>query len=357
MSEEEGALLVLGRAMLPARKAGELLRRYGSAAALLGAEGELPLSASQRATLRAARGQAARDEAMLARCGAHLVSLLDERYPPLLCEIHDPPPVLYVRGELAAGERRAVAIVGSRRTTPYGRAVAQALGRGLAEAGVAVVSGLALGIDAAAHEGALEAGGRAIAVLGCGIDQYYPVAHRDLTDRVAKAGAVITEFPPETAPLPMNFPIRNRVIAGMTLGTVVVEAPAKSGALITAGLALEQGREVFAVPGSINSELARGTHQLLKEGAKLVESVQDILEELDLEQGTTRAPLPTAGQDGGEQPAGDPLLAYLSLDPVGLEDLQEKTGLPAGELSARLLLLELRGLVGRLPGNRLIRLG
>ena len=358
MNEQEQAWLTLGRAMLPCRKVLALLERLGSPQALLAASAnELELLPSQLERLQQARQQVGKDQAACRQAGACLLSCQDDAYPSLLRQIHDPPVLLYVRGGLLSQDRRAVAVVGSRRTTPYGRMVAQSLGRGLAEAGVTVVSGLAVGIDAAAHRGALEGGGRTIAVLGCGIDRCYPAEHTQFAAQVAAAGAVMTEFPPGTPPLAHHFPIRNRIITGLTLGTVVVEAPLKSGALLSAGLALEQGREVFAVPGSVNSELARGNHLLLKEGAKLVESVEDILEELDLEQCHPRAPLPAfaPGQDG-EGEGEDPLLQHLSLEPVGIEELQGKTSLAAGELSARLLLLELKGLVGRLPGNRLIKL-
>jgi len=358
MDDERRGWLALGRAMLPPRRAAGLLQQAGGTAELFtSAPQALSLRPTERERLQEAWARAPEDAALLEKCAATLLTMRDPAYPPLLREIYDPPVLLYVRGEITPADRRAVAIVGSRRSTPYGRMVAQSLARGLAEAGVTVVSGMALGIDAAAHRGALEAGGRTIAVLGCGVDRCYPAEHRGLMQQIVAAGAVASELPPGMPPVARHFPQRNRIISGLTLGTVVVEAPEKSGALITAGLALEQGREVFAVPGSVNSEQARGAHRLLKEGAKLAESIADILEELDLQGGAPRTP-PVAARAAHADPESpaDPLLAHLSLEPVGLEQLQEQTGLPAGELSARVLLLELKGLVGRLPGNRLVRL-
>jgi DNA processing protein len=215
-------------------------------------------------------------------CGASLVTLDDTAYPWHLGEIYDPPLALFVRGELRPEDEHAVAIVGTRRPTPYGIRMAEKLGRELAARGVTVVSGLASGIDAAAHRGAIEAGGRTIAVLGNGVDVVYPRENRELTDHVIAHGCILSQFPMGMQPNKGHFPRRNRVISGMTLGTVVVQAPQDSGALITAHAAVEQGREVFAVPGEAGVHASEGPHALIREGAKLVESAQDILVELNL---------------------------------------------------------------------------
>ncbi|HLB94698.1 MAG TPA: DNA-processing protein DprA, partial [Nitrospiria bacterium] len=216
----------------------------------------------------------------LEKNGVEIVTILDEDYPELLRQIHDPPPFLYVRGELLPEDQKALAIVGSRQCSEYGRAVSRRMGQELARRGFTIVSGLARGIDGAAHEGALSVGGRTLGVLGCGVDVAYPLEHLSLKEAISKQGAVISEFPLATAPVPENFPRRNRVISGLCLGVIVVEAADQSGALITATSALEQGREVFAVPGPIGSKTSVGTHRLIKQGAKLIEGVEDILEEI-----------------------------------------------------------------------------
>ncbi|HEY3415734.1 MAG TPA: DNA-processing protein DprA, partial [Armatimonadota bacterium] len=218
--------------------------------------------------------------ARLEHLGIRMLSLQDADYPPRLRAIPDPPCVLFVKGTLPPPEQGAIAIVGSRRASLYGRHVAAELATGLVQRGFAIVSGMALGADAAAHEGCLRAGGRTVAVLGCGVDVIYPPEHTELYERIAATGAVVSEFPPGAPPTRTTFPIRNRIISGLSAGVVVVEAPEKSGALITADHALEQGREVFAVPGSVNSVQSRGTHRLLRDGARLVECAEDILEEL-----------------------------------------------------------------------------
>jgi DNA processing protein len=245
----------------------------------------------------------------------------------------------------------SVAIVGSRNPTAQGRDNARAFARHLSRAGWTVVSGLALGIDGAAHEGALEGGGRTVAVVGTGIDRVYPARHRELAHRIAEQGLIISEYPLGTEPLPSNFPPRNRIIAGLSRATLVVEAAVQSGSLITARLAAEAGREVFALPGSIHSPQARGCHALIKQGAKLVETAADILDEL--------APTATGGAatskpgvaQGSATTTDDALLAALGFDPVTLDALVARTGWPAAELGAKLLELELDGHVARLPGQ------
>ncbi len=271
-------------------------------------------------------------------------------YPPALRTIPDPPARLYVRGRLREEDRLAVAVVGARRASPYGVAVARRLASDLARCGVTVVSGLARGIDAAAHEGALEAGGRTVAVLGCGPDVVYPPEHARLMAKIIASGAVLSEHPPGTPPLRHHFPRRNRLISGLSLGVVVVEGRADSGALITADCALEQGREVFAVPGPVTSPTSALPHRLVQQGAKLVRGVEDILEELRL---PVRVPPPGAtSQLAGAEEA---VYARLTLDPQHLDAVALQCGLPVAEVSRALVALELRGLVRALPGLRYVR--
>ncbi len=287
------------------------------------------------------------------------LSLHSSQYPPLLKEISQPPPLLYCRGRWQESDSRAVAIVGSRRCTFYGREVAFRLAAELAAAGFTVVSGMALGIDTAAHEGALEAGGRSIAVLGCSVERCYPAANRGLMERLINAGAVLSEFPLDTPPLPQHFPRRNRIISGLALGTVVVEASEKSGALITAYCALEQNREVFAVPGNVGSPYSRGCHRLIKEGARLVETAADIIEELGVAAAGSAAAA-VAGQ--GEEQATAALeelerrlLELIPYQPLHMDEIVRLSGVDAARAGASLMSLELKGLVRQLPGKYFIR--
>ena len=283
------------------------------------------------------------------------LALGDLAYPPLLLQTADPPLLLYVQGDLGKLTQPAVAIVGSRRASPQGLANAKAFAKALSEQGWVIFSGLAQGIDAAAHEGALAGAAGTVAVVGTGLDRVYPASHRALAHRIAAHGALVSEFAPGTPPLPEHFPQRNRLIAGMSLGTVVVEAALQSGSLITARLASEAGREVFAVPGSIHAPQAKGCHWLLKQGAKLVESAQDILEELR-PPGQGPMQLPLAETDDEAEPAPDPLLSALGHDPVTLDALMSRTGMAGHDLSAQLMTLELSGQVARLPGGLYQRL-
>jgi DNA processing protein len=281
----------------------------------------------------------------------HVLTLADARYPAGLLQMTDPPLLLYAIGHLKQPWPDAIAIVGSRNPTAQGLLNARQFGGAFARAGLTVVSGLALGIDGAAHEGALQGaqpGALAtVAVIGTGIDRVYPKQHHELAHHIARQGLILSEYAVGTPPLTQNFPKRNRLIAALAHGTVVVEAAVQSGSLITARMAAEQGKEVFAIPGSIHSPQARGCHALLKEGAKLVETAQDVLEELpQLARGT----LPVQQQRQDTQ-SGDPLLEALGFDPVGLDALGARTGLGAAELQARLLELELAGSVARLPGG------
>ena len=273
-----------------------------------------------------------------------IVTLGDPRYPNSLLETADPPLLLYAQGRVELLQAPSMAIVGSRNPTPQGAANARAFAAYLSAAGLTVVSGLALGIDAAAHEGGLSAHGSTVAVVGTGLDRVYPKRHLKLAHRIAQTGAIVSEFSLGTPPLPAHFPMRNRVIAGLARGTLVVEAALQSGSLITARLASEAGRDVFAIPGSIHSPQSRGCHALIKQGAKLVETAQDILEELSM---PVTLRVATLAVDSVE----DPLLAALGFDPVTLDALCARMALPAAELSVRLLDLELDGHVARLPGQ------
>lgn len=283
----------------------------------------------------------------------HLLPIGDPHYPPELLQTADPPLLLYVLGQLAALQHpQRLAIVGSRNPTPQGALNAQQFAHALGQAGVCVVSGLALGVDGAAHEGALAAGAPTLAVVGTGLDRVYPGRHRELAHRIAAQGALVSEYPLGTPPLAPNFPKRNRIISGLSQGVLVVEAALQSGSLITARLAAEQGRDVFAIPGSIHSPQARGCHALIRQGAKLVESAQDILEELRVPD-----PLAPARTAPARTDATDDLLAVMGFDPVSLDALQARCGLDTATLQARLLELELDGHVGRLPGGLLQRIG
>lgn len=288
--------------------------------------------------------------------GHFLIGLDDPLYPPLLKTIANPPLLLYVRGNPALLSEPQLAIVGSRNPTPGGRDAAHGFAEHLARSGLVITSGLALGIDGAAHEGALKANGATVAVMATGADRLYPGQHRNLAERIVKEGALITEMPLGTQPLPALFPQRNRIISGLSLGTLVVEAALHSGSLITARLAMEQAREVFAIPGSIHNPLARGCHRLIRQGAKLVESVQDILEELAPQlSAVLRDESPGVS---GDRPAGDELdgdyrklLENMGFDPVSIDQLVERSGLTAQEIASMLLILELNGHVGARQGG------
>ena len=282
--------------------------------------------------------------------GVALVSIEEERYPVGLRFIHDPPPVLYVRGRIDRADLEAIAIVGSRSASPYGIASADRLARELAACGVTVVSGLAIGIDAAAHRGALAAGGRTIAVLGCGIDQVYPSRHGKLAAAVAEAGAVVSELPIGTPPEAHQFPRRNRIVAGLSLGVVVVEAGERSGSLITARLALEQGRDVLAVPGEIGLERTRGPHRLIRQGATLVESAADVLE--SALPWRVPGPAPRSANHASEDLSVDAARLLGAFETVAepVDRLIERSGLGTARALEILLELELAGKVCPHPG-------
>lgn len=352
--------LALGLAVeVPPRRAFALIDRFGSPSAVLAAsKADLlaaDLTALQVAAIRGAVERMPLEVRRLAAAEATTITWPSPAYPERLREIPDPPLALAVRGDLAPDEL-CVAVVGARRATEYGRRMAEALGRGLAQAGVTVVSGLAAGIDAAAHRGALEAGGRTIAVLGTGVDRVYPSWHRDLAARVARQGALVSEFPCGTPPVAFNFPRRNRVISGLSLATVVVEAAEESGSLITADRAGDQGRLVLAMPGPADVPSHRGPHRLIREGATLVTGAEDVLEAVAPQCAdrlrTARAAAAAATLTEVERR----VLALMGGEGRHVDDLIRRADLPPGCALETLLALELRGLVAQLPGKRFRRL-
>ena len=299
--------------------------------------------------------------AWLQQPGCHLLTLADPAYPLLLKQIPDPPPLLYVQGDPARLSQPQLAIVGSRNPTPSGIANAREFAACLARAGLTITSGLAVGIDGAAHQGALEHG-QTLAIAGTGLDRVYPARHKALAHRILAGGALVSEYPPGTQAKPENFPRRNRIISGLSVGTLVVEATPRSGSLITARLALEQGREVFAIPGSIHNPQARGCHALIREGAKLVESAKDIIEELGslLASLTPASDLPASLEQAdaaGLEPEYQKLLESMGFDPISVDQLISRTGLTPESVSSMLLLLELDGHVSSAPGGYYSRSG
>jgi len=289
--------------------------------------------------------------AWAAQPGQDVLALGDPGYPAVLASIPDPPLLLYIKGRAELLGRRALAIVGSRNATLQGKANASSYARSLAQDGVCIVSGLALGIDAAAHEGALDGAGSTIAVVGTGLDIVYPARNRLLWERIAQGGCIVSEYPPGTPPTSSNFPKRNRIISGLSAGVLVVEAAARSGSLITAHVAVNQNRDVFAMPGSIHAPLAKGCHALIREGARLVDSIDDLREVLRLAPRTPgcAAAVPTETACLG-------LLAHLGHEPVDIDTLLLRSGSTVGTLSLELLALEMAGLLERLPGGKVQRI-
>ena len=286
----------------------------------------------------------------------HLLPITDPAYPPLLREISDAPALLFVRGDPSILSAPQIAVVGSRNPSRGGCDNARAFSEHLSQAGLAITSGLALGIDACAHEAALAAGGKTIALAATGLDRVYPAAHRELAHRITAEGALVSEFALGTPPRREHFPQRNRLISGFSLGVLVVEAALKSGSLITARLAAEQGREVFAIPGSIHSPLARGCHALIRQGAKLVETAQDVLEELGALAHFVGNPVPASASPMTPDPAQQSLLDIIGHDPIEIDTLIVRSGLTAGALSSMLLHMELRGLIETRPGGKVQRM-
>jgi DNA processing protein len=286
---------------------------------------------------------------------AHVITAGDDEYPPALREIHDPPIVLYVRGRITDRDRHAVAVVGSRRSSHYATECAKKLSFQMAYAGLTVISGLARGIDTAAHQGALAAKGRTLAVIGSGLAQLYPPENAELADRIATSGAVISEFPIDTKPDRQTFPIRNRIVTGMSFGVLVAEAGANSGALISANMAAEQGRTLYAVPGRIDSPAALGSNRLIQQGAKLVISVDDILDDLPLVF-KNQPDLPSAPPVANLTPEQQKILDALGTEEASLDSVIATTGLTPATVSSTLLALEIRKLVKQLPGKRFVKL-
>jgi DNA processing protein len=358
-STPEEAALWIGLSLvegLGAQTYRALLSEFGSPESIFAApRSELRRVVSDNIASRISQGPdsdaVAPSLAWLEKPGNHLVTLADAHYPRRLLEIADPPPFLYCKGTLELLNRHAIAVVGSRNATPQGEKTAEAFSQALSEHGYCVVSGMALGIDGAAHRGALLGSGSTIATIGTGLDIVYPARHRQLAHEIAEKGLIISEFPLGTPSMAQNFPRRNRIISGLSRGCLVVEANLQSGSLITARLAAEQGRDVFAIPGSIHSPVAKGCHQLIKQGAKLVDSIHDILEEL----GTAEIAEQIAPAEVTPQ-ASDPLLECMGYDPVTLDTLIERSRLTAESLSSMLLVLELEGKVASLPGGRYQRI-
>ena len=328
----------------------------------------VPARVAQSIFAQAGISESARDLEAAAKAGCKVVAYSSREYPPLLQQIPDPPMVLYVRGDVGILSRHAVAIVGTRRPTAYGGQVAQRLAEGLAQRQLVIVSGLARGIDSAAHRGAIEAKGKTVAVLGSGIDVIYPKENKRLAEQVIESGALISEFPPGTSPSPENFPIRNRIISGLSLGVVVVEAAEYSGSLITSRLAIDQNREVYAVPGNITSALSFGPNHLIKQGAKLVGDWMDVIEELPAEIRMQLLPSPDASDDATVQgqtgslfeqsftPDQKSVFDVLRADePLFMDAIFSSSGIPQPRVLTALLELEMAGAIRQLPGKNFIR--
>lgn len=339
----------------------KLLSAFGTPQAVLGAGARELGSLVSPAIAAAIRNGGAADSALegverwLADPVNHVITLADDGYPRALLEITDPPPLLYAKGRVDLLNRPAFAVVGSRNATAQGLSNAEAFAASLSHAGLTVTSGLALGIDAAAHRGGMSGPSSTIAVIGTGLDIVYPARNRALAHQIAIEGVLVSEFALGTPALASNFPRRNRLICGLSRGVLVVEAAVSSGSLITARLAAEQGREVFAIPGSIHSPLAKGCHALIKQGAKLVESAQDIMEELGFAAAAASA---TAQSKQAQDSAPDdhPLLAHIGFDPCDTDTLQQRSGLDAAAVNSALTDLELAGVIESLPGGRWQRL-
>jgi len=353
-----------------------LLRHFGSVDRTLGASvSELAkvdgigLRTAERIAATRGKFDPAAELGTAGKLGVWLVTSEDQRYPPVLKQIYDPPPVLYVKGDLTRADNLAISIVGSRRCSYYGREQSSRFAHFLASAGFTICSGMARGIDSLAHQGALSAGGRTFAVMGCGLANIFPPENKKLFELISESGACISELPLQYEPLPENFPPRNRIIAGLSLGTIIIEAGLRSGALITARAALDYNREVMAVPGKIDSPLSKGTHKLLKEGARLVESVEDVMQALgyigeQLESHVSRAATDAARK--AEETLFDKTQLKLSKDekavyeclsnePMHVEEVIADTELMPGSVNAGLISLRLKGLIKQLPGSMFVK--
>lgn len=355
---------------LGARSGGKLLREFGGPDAIFNASltaleaQRLPAAVAQAIHSRQPLSAAAKELANAQALGCRLLTWDEPEYPARLREIYDPPPLLYVKGNAELLNRHLISIVGARRPTPYGNQMAERLARDLSDRGLVVISGLARGIDASAHKGALGSGsGTTIGVLGCGIDVIYPKENNKIFEEIERRGAIVSEFPLGTFPAPQNFPIRNRIIAGIGLGVVVVEGAQYSGSLITARLAMEFGREVFGVPGNATQPSSFGPNHLIKQGAKLVTGWEDVVEELPTPVRAELMPVETASSEEREvlvqqdlSATERPLYAMLSVDQARhVDDLVENSGLTSSEVLAALFDLELRGVVRQLPGKQFVK--
>lgn len=355
------AFLVLNASGLSPERQLQLLDAFGSAQAVLGATDDEIRAVDGFSPRHLERIRTAQRNvdlqgiwARLQELGVRPVPITSQEYPPLLRDTADATPLLFVQGSLAKRDDLAVAIVGTRKCTPYGATVARRLAEDLARRGFTIVSGMALGIDGEAHRGALDAGGRTIAVMANGPDITYPPDHRGLRQEIAASGAVVTEYALGTEPLRERFPARNRLVSGLSLGVIVVEAPVRSGALITARLAGEQGREVFAVPGDVTRPQSQGCHALIKDGAHLVEFATDVVEGLGIliQAVPERPPVNTDDLPAEEKAVVD----ALTFQPRHIDEIVSQTKLPAAKVSACLMLLEMKGIVRRMPGNTYVRL-
>ncbi len=357
------AWLILNAAGLSVMRQNLLLDEFGEADTVLGCSDAQLLAVEGITAHHLARLRSAGEtfdveaaQAAMQAAGVHLCSRGSPGYPRLLADTDGAPPVLFVQGSLTADDAQAVAVVGTRKCTAYGRQVARRLASDLARRGFCIVSGLAEGIDAEAHLGAIEAGGTTIAVMASGPDITFPGSHRGLREQVAGSGAVITEYPFGSPPLRERFPERNRVISGLSLGTVVVEAPARSGALITARLAGEQGRCVFAVPGPVDSPASRGCHALIKDGAQLVEVAEDVVEGLGIMLDAVPVRVQRAGSVAELSGEERTIVETLSFEPKHVDAIVGATGIPLPAVNAALMLLEMKGLVRRFPGNLYVKI-
>jgi DNA processing protein len=367
---------------LGTRKTGQLIEFFHSATAIFRASRSeletlgLSPSVAQSIASGCAFEEAVDQHQKLAACGAQLIPVTSERYPPRLRDIYDPPPVLFARGKVDLLQTLMIGVVGTRRPTAYGTTVAQRLAKDLAQAGLTIASGMARGIDTAAHRATLEVGGSTIAVFGCGADEVYPAENRKLSEQIAASGLILSEFPMSTPAYPQNFPVRNRIISGMSAGILVVEGGEYSGSAITAKLAIEQNREVFAVPGNITSKMSWGPNLLIKQGAKLVQEWNDVVVELKPEDrrnlvgllrnkmkidqkatGESPGPSPASLFSSGVAPVAKAVLGALKTDaPVGLDHLVDTLGgTSPSEIIATLFELELAGLVRQVPGKSFLR--
>lgn len=355
---------------LGARTAGKLLREFGSPDAIFNAsltalEGQrLPAAVAQALHSRQPLSDAAKELAKVQAVGCRLLTWDEPEYPARLREIYDPPPLLYVKGNIELLNRHTISIVGARRPTPYGNQMAERLAKDLADRGLVITSGLARGIDASAHKGALASPvGATIGVLGCGIDVIYPKENKKIFEQIEQRGAIISEFPLGTFPAPQNFPIRNRILAGMALGVVVVEGQQYSGSLITARLGMEFGREVFGVPGNATQPSSFGPNQLIKQGAKLVTGWEDVVEELPTPVRAELMPVESVSHEERAAlveeslaPTEKPLYVLLSVDEAcHVDELVERSGLSSSEVLAALFDLELKGVIRQLPGKQFLK--